>query len=1531
MSNRVEELRHEHGLLNRPKKPPEIEGETRPRYFWRLLRNSIQNTVQNVKESDVTDLTVSHGIQYIRKLNHEDPICQVVYNSKRKEYLSVDSNYIRVFQTDGRKKDMIIPDEPLDCLIYASHVNLFISWLHMDDQIYLLSNDYEIISDSRAPSKIECCVYNKNYGELVSTGPGTFTVWGFRYGARHLMPRLSTTEGLSSNDHFEILVLEDTAGQFQKCYAVDGTGVAVFSTQECRLLSYHRDLHTRPISAAMFFNPLKYLITGAKDGSIKIWDETFHLKLVFVGHSHKVSALSAYPYGPYFISASFDFTMRVWSLETCDEIDKVETDEPILDIGTVIRNDSFYTYSTYHMELWKIKHLHTEHSCIGFKVMGIMHTDHPGFPVRTVLLNNDSSVRIVAPTTGDILTTLIMPLRRKLIDAAYAIEEDKLFAVFANGDIVKSDTTTNPCTVLAEWPCKDKKKACNYLLVYEYVVQANEGDFWAGMKRAIQTQSVQTETQVKKANKTLLLGGRKDGYICVFNWETGEVDFETEAHGTKGVLSMVANSKYDQLISAGADNIIKVWRLYPFAQEALAPLLSFFCAHTPLRMTVLKTNLCVAFQEHSTATYNIVVHNLENKNRYDHSPEHDHTDSITGLACCQRLKLYASSSEDGTVKIWNEANKVIRVLKLNAVPHSLGFCSQKGDLLVGIGNHLHKIQHYSFLPQVYRFRLVCMKFNPVLIEEAIPFNEKLLNNLSSADAKRIKGAKSSFKFDHYGDILSEDELNAVEHGKREKDRMFMMLEQRDRELAMIRDGELQSKYKPQSTKQTKKEAFDKYLKIFYDRPKVSPIKDEYFYVGDELRDAMAGDKRKKVKDVYKKEQFTGFFPPPETAKKQEKKPDEPLKAQYPLRPDGFIPNSILARLLWPPEQKAAINKAYRPPMMNDKQMEQIKKMQKKSERAITKLSQREGTRGSSDMLESRTLVLDYGDTETSLKLPEEEEEEEDDDTVPEVHIRGTGKKVEKAAKDPSSYLQKLQTAFEKPATPTSEDEEEKPRPKTPSEAGMAAPTPTTKTISPVSAPSSARPKAARPPPQRKPIQKLIAKTPPKTADTIPQPPSPVRVRSRSSFRSPPRTPTPPPTPLPEFISQFKGVEWFEKYFPNCNEKTFPKPWSMSAFVTMLIRVVKISEYEHKVPITNALLMLHHQEGIPNNDAVAKSILGLLNNRVKAPSCLDEMEREFIRAALKLLVAMQAMEKELFMELMMQYLDGDKDVRADVQEIFHRFGIHDPHHYFFRELDSWDVWNLEETHRKEQLAKICEEWLDKWHTSFKIHLTDTIERLKKGQGVHGKVSKSPSQSISPAKSGRSILKATPDYSPDPLKPHSSASKSVTVTFDQPPDQATIDNATYLEAINYFVEMELERELDKMRHGRDRKPTADDGATKNTVLVFPKLPSKQCLVRLGETHTSQCRPHRETNLHVDYRHQAMTSRGLPPMPGSLHGFAPAMTLPMKTVNMNPFPSEIDLIYERIKANQPLLISLKIAPKYFIPAHSVVPPMHMAQEQY
>ena len=76
---------------------------------------------------------------------------------------------------------------------------------------------------------------------------------------------------------------------------------------------------------------------------------------------------------------------------------------------------------------------------------------------------------------------------------------------------------------------------CNYLLVYEYVIDAEyEQDVWRGVKRSVATQSLK-ETRgapIKKSNRTLLLGGRKDGCICVLNWESGEVDFLIEVNNT---------------------------------------------------------------------------------------------------------------------------------------------------------------------------------------------------------------------------------------------------------------------------------------------------------------------------------------------------------------------------------------------------------------------------------------------------------------------------------------------------------------------------------------------------------------------------------------------------------------------------------------------------------------------------------------------------------------------------------------------------------------------------------------------------------------------------------------------------------------------------------------------------------------------------------------------------------------------------------------------------------------------------------------
>jgi hypothetical protein len=52
-----------------------------------------------------------------------------------------------------------------------------------------------------------------------------------------------------------------------------------------------------------------------------------------------------------------------------------------------------------------------------------MCTSHPDHPIRATLLCKDSTVRIVACATGDVLTSLVYDLNFKATSCAYAIAQ----------------------------------------------------------------------------------------------------------------------------------------------------------------------------------------------------------------------------------------------------------------------------------------------------------------------------------------------------------------------------------------------------------------------------------------------------------------------------------------------------------------------------------------------------------------------------------------------------------------------------------------------------------------------------------------------------------------------------------------------------------------------------------------------------------------------------------------------------------------------------------------------------------------------------------------------------------------------------------------------------------------------------------------------------------------------------------------------------------------------------------------------------
>lgn len=73
-----------------------------------------------------------------------------------------------------------------------------------------------------------------------------------------------------------------------------------------------------------------------------------------------------------------------------------------------------------------------------------------------------------------------------------------------------------------------------------------------------------------------------------------------------------------------------MWRVFPYAEESLSLLRSFSCCHPALALSALGKRVTVGFEDADSATYGLVQFGLGNSHRYDHQPQDDPMDHITG-------------------------------------------------------------------------------------------------------------------------------------------------------------------------------------------------------------------------------------------------------------------------------------------------------------------------------------------------------------------------------------------------------------------------------------------------------------------------------------------------------------------------------------------------------------------------------------------------------------------------------------------------------------------------------------------------------------------------------------------------------------------------------------------------------------------------------------------------------------------------------------------------------------------------------------
>lgn len=98
---------------------------------------------------------------------------------------------------------------------------------------------------------------------------------------------------------------------------------------------------------------------------------------------------------------------------------------------------------------------------------------------------------------------------------------------------------------------------------------------------------------------------------------------------------------------------------------------------------------------------------------------------IKQLSCCSTLRLFVTSSEDYSVKIWNCDNQLVREMSFDESLCGVCFANSRGDILVGFQSQISLVTILNYLPLSYLEIVSKMHFDNDPFEDHVQFDDLL--------------------------------------------------------------------------------------------------------------------------------------------------------------------------------------------------------------------------------------------------------------------------------------------------------------------------------------------------------------------------------------------------------------------------------------------------------------------------------------------------------------------------------------------------------------------------------------------------------------------------------------------------------------------------------------------------------------------------------------------------------------------------------------------------------------------------------------
>ncbi|KAJ3256462.1 hypothetical protein HK103_005460 [Boothiomyces macroporosus] len=341
-----------------------FESDTALIQKWHKLSYMMLKSVGNTKDEDEksqTPITLSHGFQSVRTMQHSRlGIKSVLYIPNSSMFASLDKEIpvLPPGQTvkKGSKK------KPIDGLFGL------VQWVYVEKcHIYIVANqqleikvlDLHLSTQSTFsnPKPILCMEYIKQTNTIIVGEVGSIRILGIQKStANHIeIYVLHQLLEISANLDEEWITCMYYDHSKERIYAGCGTNLYVFDYHTGERMDNYYDIHELSITCITYYEPNEYLITGAKDGTIKLWNARKSLLYDFHDHFNAITGLLLMetvcedPRGstPLLISSSLDGTIRMWNFESGQSLYRIETNGECLErLYCLNSNNTITVYET---------------------------------------------------------------------------------------------------------------------------------------------------------------------------------------------------------------------------------------------------------------------------------------------------------------------------------------------------------------------------------------------------------------------------------------------------------------------------------------------------------------------------------------------------------------------------------------------------------------------------------------------------------------------------------------------------------------------------------------------------------------------------------------------------------------------------------------------------------------------------------------------------------------------------------------------------------------------------------------------------------------------------------------------------------------------------------------------------------------------------------------------------------------------------------------------------------------------------------